>query len=184
MGALKPIDRRAVTDVVFSDLEKAIGLHPDAFDALLYRAILEPLSDSDGPDVVGSFEERENPITYGSPERVRAVELPGELSGRRMLADGLSSLDEQEEPVVMLIHAQGIPEQSVLWIDECMPDGKLKVTTLYVLKSEPIGKNGAGGVKHHMLSFRGDWIAGPRRPEQEKPKEGATHERGSATGRW
>ena len=151
---LTPVDRRCVTDRAAADLQKIINQHPAAFKVLLFRAVLTTEEVTDAKDVVGSVEEREKAISYQGPELTKAIELPGDLSGRYMLASGVGTLDDAEEPVVMLLQAQGVPEQSVVWIEEWVGDS-VEVTTLYILSSSPIGKNGSGGTKYNFIPFNG-----------------------------
>lgn len=152
---LTPINHRPATDLVAMDILKTIDQNPAAFDLMVFKANYEdPEYTTEVPDLVGSMEAREKTISFSEPIITRGVLLPPDLTGSLMLAPGFGALDDGlDAPIMALIREPGIPEQSVVWMEEIQPDDTIRVTLLYVLKSEAIGVNGAAGSRHVLLPF-------------------------------
>lgn len=152
---LTPINHRPVTDHVAMDILKTIDQNPAAFDLMVFKANYEDQEHTtEVPDLVGSMEAREKTISFSEPVITRGVLLPPDLTGSLMLAPGFGALDDGlDAPMTVLIREPGIPEQSVVWMEEMQPDDTIRVTLLYVLKSEAIGVNGAAGSRHVLLPF-------------------------------
>lgn len=152
--SLTPINRSAISEQMALDLQKSLSIHPNSFECLLFRADLNALEDHtpNQEDVVGNLEAREETFSYSSPVKTRALELPNNDSSSVMLALG-DDTDDGETPITMLIQAQSVPEQSVLWYEELVDDNNIKVTLMYVLSAKPIGKHGKGGFKYDLVPF-------------------------------
>ena len=152
---LTPINHRPATDLVAMDILKTIDQNPAAFDLMVFKANYEDQEyTTEVPDLVGSMEAREKTISFSEPIITRGVLLPPDLTGSLMLAPGFGALDDGlDAPIMALIREPGIPEQSVVWMEEIQPDDTIRVTLLYVLKSEAIGVNGAAGSRHVLLPF-------------------------------
>lgn len=152
---LTPINHRRATDLVAMDILKTIDQNPAAFDLMVFKANYEDQEyTTEVPDLVGSMEAREKTISFSEPIITRGVLLPPDLTGSLMLAPGFGALDDGlDAPIMALIREPGIPEQSVVWMEEIQPDDTIRVTLLYVLKSEAIGVNGAAGSRHVLLPF-------------------------------
>lgn len=168
MSKITPIDRRRVFEPIYADLQKTLDINPNAFDCLIFKAELAALEHMDEHDVVGNLEAREETFSYRSPTITRAIELPNEGVSIQMLALG-DGTDEGEEVFQMLIKEPNVPEQSVLWIEERLSDDEIKVRLLYIVKAEPIGKNGAGGFKYHLMPFD---VGSDFLPDKFEPQEG------------
>jgi len=153
---LAPINRRAVSDAVAADLNKMISAHPEAFDVLIFKASEAAPIETGQDDVVGSFEAQERPLIYAEPIASKAIELPSDGTGVQILMDGTDSDSLPDEPVVFLIQESDIPQQSVIWLEEVMPDDDIRITLLYLLRSEGIGKGAAGGKRHLLVPFTMD----------------------------
>ena len=113
--------------------------HPDAFEALLYKADLaHPETVAPGVDVVGALDTEERTLEYADPVPCKAMIVPSfdpfpvSLDGDR--ADG-----EQSAPVVLLISVQDVPYQSVIQWTEYVDDTNTRDVALYVGHSEQIG---------------------------------------------
>lgn len=152
--SLVPINRSHISEQMAADLQKSLSFHPNSFECLLFRADLGAMEDHTPTqdDVVGTIEAREETFSYSSPVKTRALELPNDDSSSVMLALG-DDTDDGETPVVMLIQAQSVPEQSVLWYEEQLDEGNIKVSLMYVLSADPIGKHGKGGFKYKLVPF-------------------------------
>ncbi|WFQ78146.1 hypothetical protein PXH59_00425 (plasmid) [Xenorhabdus sp. SF857] len=172
MSRIIPIDRRCVFHQIYSDLQKTLDINPHAFDCLLFKANLNALEHLDKDDVVGNLESREETFSYSSPTITRAIELPNDSSSIQMMALG-DGTDEGEDLFLMLIKELNVPEQSVLWIEEQINDETIHVRLLYIIKAEPIGKNGSGGFKYHLMPFDvgSDFLPDKFRPETGEPIE-------------
>ncbi|NHB94559.1 hypothetical protein [Photorhabdus cinerea] len=170
MSRITPIDRRHVFQQIYGDLQKTLDINPNAFDCLLFKANLNALEHLSQDDVVGNLESREETFSYSSPTITRAIELPNDSSSIQMMAFG-DGTDEGEEIFQMLIKELNVPEQSVLWIEELTSDETVQVRLLYIIKAEPIGKNGAGGFKYHLMPFDvgSDFLPDKFKPEAGEP---------------
>ncbi|CCO46622.1 conserved hypothetical protein [Vibrio nigripulchritudo SOn1] len=155
MIRITPIDRRRVFESIYADLQKTLDINPNAFDCLLFKAQLNTLEHIDESDVVGNLEAREETFSYSSPSPTRALELPNDGSSIQMLAFG-DGADGGEEVFQMLLKEPSVPEQSVIWVEEQITDEEIRVRLLYIVKAEPIGKNGSGGFKYHLMTFNID----------------------------
>lgn len=164
----KPINRSVTNDRVLVDMQKMLDVHPNAFECLVFKAVLDkPEQLNHEKDVVGTLEEQEATFSYRSPVLTKAVELPYELSGLSMLAAG-SGADILDVPRQFLLKEPQVPEQSVIWVDELI-GSELKTTLLYVMGAEPIGKNGTAGFKYNVLPFELDPAALTADPNKELP---------------
>ncbi|HFQ5304556.1 TPA: hypothetical protein ACGVAU_004300 [Vibrio vulnificus] len=172
MSRIPPIDRRRVFEPIYADLQKTLDINPNAFDCLLFKAQLNALEHIDDSDVVGNLEAREETFSYSSPTITRAIELLNDGDSIQMLAFG-DGTDEGEEVFQMLIKEPNVPEQSVIWIEEQIADGEIQVRLLYIVKAEPIGKNGSGGFKYHLMPFDvgSDFLPDKFEPEAGEPIE-------------
>ncbi|MEJ3629741.1 hypothetical protein [Vibrio vulnificus] len=155
MSRITPIDRRRVFEPIYADLQKTLDINPNAFDCLLFKAQLNALEHIDDSDVVGNLEAREEAFSYSEPIITRAMELLNDGDSIQMLAFG-DGTDEGEEVFQMLLKEPDVPEQSVIWIEEQIADEEIQVRLLYIVKAEPIGKNGSGGFKYHLMPFNLD----------------------------
>ncbi|MFI3273310.1 hypothetical protein [Vibrio sp.] len=177
--SLTPINRSAISEQMALDLQKSLSIHPNSFECLLFRADLNALEDHapNQEDVVGNLEAREETFSYSSPVKTRALELPNSDSSSVMLALG-DDTDDGETPITMLIQAQSVPEQSVLWYEELVDDNNIKVTLMYVLSAKPIGKHGKGGFKYDLVPFDlgGDVLPGDSNNQLPTQDQGLSDE--------
>ena len=146
-------DYRIVSEVLTGDVDVYLDQHPDAFDALLFKAVLSDQETlTEVADEVGSIESLERSISYEDPVPTKAVIIPEQFP--------VSIVDEGDgpdgtlgQPIVMLIAEKNVPEQSVLRYDEYIDDVNVRTVNLYVLKSEGVNQAGAVAVKHYLIPF-------------------------------
>ncbi|MET4696622.1 hypothetical protein [Endozoicomonas lisbonensis] len=142
-----------VTNQVAEDLVKIIDQAPTGFDLLVFKAQIDDTESTvDMPDPVGNLEAREKTISFADPVVSRAIMLPNDHPGLS-LAYGFGELDHMDEPVSIVLKEPNVPEQSVVWFEEQVSADRVKVTLLYVLKSEPVGANGQAGSVHVLMPF-------------------------------
>jgi hypothetical protein len=149
-----PRDLRPLLRVVAGDLDIFLKSSPDAFDALLFRALRDQVEQvTDVVDQVGSMEASEKIIEYADPDPVRAFELPFDFPVA-VDDEGESASGYSDQPVTALIDAADIPKASVLVYDEY--DDLTDKTTrrvLYVERVESISKKPGAGSIYFMLPF-------------------------------
>jgi hypothetical protein len=149
-----PRDLRPLLGGVAGDLDVFLKNSPDAFDALLFRALRDEVETiTDVVDEVGSMEASEKIINYADPVDARAYELPIEFP---VLVDdsGDTASGFADQPVVLLISGGDIPKASVLVYDEYNDlSGDTTRRMLYIERIESISKKPGAGNLYYMLPF-------------------------------
>ena len=149
-----PRDLRPLLRVVADDIDTFLKCSPDAFDALLFRALRDQVEQvTDVVDQVGSMEANEKIIEYADPVEARVFELPFDFPV--MVDDeGEAASGYSDQPIAALIDVGDIPKASVLVYDE--HDNLSSSTTrrvLYVERVESISKKPGAGSIYFMLPF-------------------------------
>lgn len=133
-----PRDYRLHHEAIAMDIITMLQQHPDAFDALLYRARLsEPESVAAGIDVAGALDTSERTLGYDDPASCRAMIVP-ESAPFPVTLDGATSMP-CDEPVVLLLSEQHVPQQSVVQWSEYTDHESAMDVILYVWRSEQAG---------------------------------------------
>ncbi|MBF0121264.1 MAG: hypothetical protein HQK79_20715 [Desulfobacterales bacterium] len=151
MSLMSIVDYREISQSIANNIDILFESHPDAFDVLLFKAKPEALETvSIMPDVVGSLESNERAIEYEDPIKTRAFRVPDDLQNFLTL-DGSMPNDNQDNPVILYIQERDIPAQSVIQYHEYINQKEARTVTLYLLKSEAIGKSPSISVKHYFI---------------------------------
>ncbi|MHB8121423.1 MAG: hypothetical protein ACYDG4_04635 [Desulfuromonadaceae bacterium] len=113
--------------------------HPDAFEALYYKADLShPETVAPGADVVGALDSSERTLEYDDPVPCKALIVP-EFSPFPMSNDGNRADGVEVDPVVLLLSIVDVPEQSVIQWSEYVDATNLRDVAMYVVRSEQVG---------------------------------------------
>jgi hypothetical protein len=149
-----PRDLRPLLGLVAGDLTTFLNSSPEAFDALLFRALRDQVEQvTDVVDQVGSIEVDDKIIKYADPEDVRVFDLPFDFPVP-FDDEGVTASGFAEQPVALLIGADDIPKSSVLVYDEyndLTDDTTRKM--LYIEHIESISKKPGAGSIYFMLPF-------------------------------
>jgi len=148
-------DYRDTNQALSDSLDALLDQSPNAIDIVLFRAL--PGTEevvAEGADVVGTMEGRERRIEYDDPENTKGIIVRDESLIFGMADDG-ESLVPGEEPIVMLIRADDIRKQSVVWFEEYVNDEQTEDRYYYVLKSEPVGESPSCITKYYLIPFFG-----------------------------
>ena len=110
--------------VLRADWMKAIELSPSAYDALLYLPESpEILSSTDNSnyesDEFGSIDVNQDVLTYQDPFVVAVVDCPNDDENFSMMANNNDGTGEAENPLLLRVACDKIPQGSVLeWSEE------------------------------------------------------------------
>lgn len=154
-----------LNNMVRQDWIKLIQIHPDNFDALLFRP--DPLDVGDVDDDTGiegpSFTELNNnqrDLSYSEPEAVKVLDCPDERESFEAVdadgeQDGLS-----DEIQVLRIAAQGVSVGSILTWNEEMASGALAQRWWYVHRIFSLGTQHVGSLYYCIPARNLDSTAG------------------------
>ncbi|WP_163836755.1 hypothetical protein [Spartinivicinus ruber] len=145
---IQPQDFLALTERLANDTKQFLFQSQDVRQVLLFKALQEHTTDVLDP--VGTLEQHETAVNYAAPIIVKARFFPND-SPQNLLAAGFQSAPDFESPKTVLLDSGPVPEQSILWCEDRLPNDKKTVELFYVLAALPIGKHGLVGAKHQVL---------------------------------
>ncbi|MCX4030350.1 hypothetical protein H0A36_26595 [Endozoicomonas sp. SM1973] len=145
---IQPQDFLALTERLASDTKQFLFQSRDTRQVMLFKALQDQASDP--LDLVGTLEQRETTVNYAAPIIVKARFFPND-NPQNLLASGFQSAPDFESPKTVLLDSEPVPEQSILWCEDRLPNDKKTVELFYVLAATPIGKHGLVGAKHQVL---------------------------------
>ena len=155
----KPIDHNIPANRLQADLFRVLSSSTEAFEVLIFKT--EISSEGlliDDSEFVGTLEHKESKLTYASPIKSKAIELPSDMQGELATAYGSLGDGELEESTIMFFSEPDVPEQSLILTNDLVGE-KLVTQLFYVLDVLPMGKHGMAGMKHKLIPFRGDVLS-------------------------
>ncbi|PLR29089.1 hypothetical protein CYR55_23060, partial [Chimaeribacter californicus] len=113
---------KALNDLVRDDWIKAIKLNPDAFDALLYKAVSpsEVVIDDDGYEVMAAekIDPNQETLTYADPELVVVVDCPDEMTSFYAMNDSDENAGSLDDALILRMATHNVPIGSILeWME-------------------------------------------------------------------
>lgn len=156
---LKPRNHQPLGRVIESGLSAFLLGHPEAFDALLFKAVKgseEDVAVAGGIiDVVGSMESSERSLDYADPVKTRAFLLPDDGISFYATTDGAGETEVGiEQPLAMLLLEPDVPKYSVVrWqeYDGTGLDAAIVSRTFYVFDAKPAGRGTGAGMVYFIL---------------------------------
>ena len=134
-----PRDYRSTHLALAVNVATMLDDHPDAFEALYYKADLtHPETVAPGVDVVGALDSSERTLEYDDPVTCKAMIVP-EFKPFPMSNDGNRVDGVEPDPVVLLLSIVDVPEQSVIQWSEYVDATNLRDVAMYVVRSEQVG---------------------------------------------
>lgn len=134
-----PRDFRATHAALTGNVHAMLMQHPNAFEALLYRADpAAPETVSPDDDVVGALDSRERTLDYSDAITVKAMIVP-DTDPIPLSRDGSQADGEQSEPVVLLLSVPSVPEESIIQWLEYVNETDTREIILYVVDSKQVG---------------------------------------------
>lgn len=158
---IEPRNYRPIATVSDADIDTLLDTHPDAFECLLFKAIIgsEEQLTPDVTDYAGSLESTKVGISYADPIKTKAFMLPEEGFRLPALMDG-SDADyydnEGQQPIVLLIKEKDVPQQSVIRWREAADDANAepRTITMYILRSDSMGRSpSVSKMRHYCIPF-------------------------------
>ncbi len=158
---IEPRNYRQIATVSDADIDTLLDTHPDAFECLLFKAIIgsEEQLAPDVTDYAGSLESTKVGISYADPIKTKAFMLPEEGFRMPALMDG-SDADyydnDGQQPVVLLIKEKDVPQQSVIRWREAADDANAepRTITMYILRSDSMGRSpSVSKMRHYCIPF-------------------------------
>ncbi len=155
----KPINHNVPAGRLQGDLFRVLSSSTEAFEVLIFKTeIASEGQQTDDSEFVGTLEHRESKLTYASPIKANAIELPSDMQGELVSAFGSIGDGELEESTIMVFSDPEVPEQSLILTNDLVGE-KLVTQMFYVLDVLPMGKHGMAGKKHKLIPFRGDVLS-------------------------
>lgn len=154
---IEPRNYIPVAEVLASDAFNFLEQTEQAFECLIYKPLMSSEgNETDDIEHVGTLEHKETKLTYSGLVKTRAVELPGDLEGRSIVATGEFGSGETDATTFVFQDTE-VPEQSIILVNDVIPGGEIQTMLYYALKILPIGKHGAAGKKHVLIAYRGSF---------------------------
>ena len=148
---LKNAGHSGFNELVRQDWVKTIKLHPERFDALLYKPVELTQSEEaeDGQEVAlfGDMNDHQENIQYLDPINAICIEAPNDDPFNLAMWDGDDSLGEGESGILLLrtdIH--DIPQGSVFEFEEELSEGGARRCWWYVHRSQATGTSTVGAM--------------------------------------
>jgi len=134
-----PRDYRSTHSALSTNLQTMLANHPDAFEALYYKADRStPETVAPGVDVVGALDTSERSLQYDDPVPCKVMIVP-EFNPFPMSSDGDRVSGVEPAPVVLLVSVENVPEQSVIQWSEYVDDTNIREVAMYVVDSGQVG---------------------------------------------
>jgi hypothetical protein len=149
---MKRRDHRKFNAAIAKCMDIFLQRHPDAIDAILFKADhAHQETSSVMSDVVGSMEAEERALTYLSPVVTRIFPFPPEAV---LSADdyGDHCDGNMDQPIAVLIEEPDVPKQSIIQYEEYISPTEVRAVALYVVHAEMLG--GEAGKKYYCMPFQ------------------------------
>lgn len=152
--SLTPRDTRTTQAVISEDLITLLDTDPEAFDVLIFKAIVgseeNPVLDY-VEDVVTAIDSDERDLDYADPVQSRAMIISSPDRNERPFSDGTGeNIFGTEEEYVLLIKEFPVPKYSVVqWVEQDGPlDTDVKDVQMMVMGEWAFGRAPISGVRY------------------------------------
>jgi len=150
-----PRDYRTTGQAVASNINTTIAQHPDSFECLLYRADTSVLeTTASNADVVGVMESSERAVTYLDPVNARALKVVEGPFFMEAANAGDAPDGSLEQPLVLVLDLEPVPEQSVIQYEEMLDDESRRLVSVFVMKNDMIGSGPHAKMRHYCIPFQ------------------------------